>query len=332
MKPPPNTPPRRPGQDQSPKQPTPTPTGALVDNVDALWRDLNNLDTIATAALAGNPVEPAALAGIEANPRGLGYEELTTLNDTRRAAKGWGEADLLALVDVNQRVALQGWSAADATVVALAGTVGVLATVFDKRTDAAVREGLKWVKHTDLIRDWEKQTARLPIDYTGPRFGGAAHRVRSGGHDIARIFEAISQIRDGEFRGVWWDDNTKTFAAVTETRSGAPFKSAPDPLDALALLVKHLAADVVTPMSLPLPGWTLLLEMPSDTLRQFAFAAYSGTKLGEGLNMRSGLLTPQLGIVITELIIRTHTHLTAYQTTGTFTLTPAETAKQGTVQ
>lgn len=37
--------------------------------------------------------------------------------------------------------------------------------------------------------------------------------------------------------------------------------------EALTLWGKHLAADVVTPMSLPLPWWTLLYERPERDLR-----------------------------------------------------------------
>lgn len=53
-----------------------------------------------------------------------------------------------------------------------------------------------------------------------------------------------------------------------------------------ALLLKHWAADVVTPMSLPLPDWTYLYEMPHRDVRVFAHQVYSELTRGEGLNMR----------------------------------------------
>jgi hypothetical protein len=40
--------------------------------------------------------------------------------------------------------------------------------------------------------------------------------------------------------------------------------------EALTLWAKHLAADFVTPMNLPLPGWTKLHELPIPALRRFA--------------------------------------------------------------
>ncbi|MFI6042601.1 hypothetical protein ACIA8C_13255 [Nocardia sp. NPDC051321] len=77
-------------------------------------------------------------------------------------------------------------------------------------------------------------------------------------------------------------------------------------------------------MNLPLPGWTLLYEMSNPDLRKFANDAYAGTNSGDGLNLRSGMLTPGLGMLATEVVIRTHTHLGAYRSTGTSRLaTPA---------
>lgn len=52
--------------------------------------------------------------------------------------------------------------------------------------------------------------------------------------------------------------------------------------EALTLWGKHLAADVVTPMSLPLPWWTLLYERPERDLRKFAYDAYSGSAFVRG--------------------------------------------------
>lgn len=46
----------------------------------------------------------------------------------------------------------------------------------------------------------------------------------------------------------------------------------------MILWVKHLAADVVTPMSLPLAGFTLLYELDNDRIRKFAHAAYRGER------------------------------------------------------
>src|SRR3712207_3759409 len=54
----------------------------------------------------------------------------------------------------------------------------------------------------------------------------------------------------------------------------------------------------------------------------------AGTNSGDGLNLRSGMLTPGLGMVATEVIIRTHTHLAAYRASGDPRLGKAAAAKR----
>jgi len=220
------------------------------------------------------------------------------------------------------------WERSDLVVVGVAGLVGALANLFDSQVDAAVLDGLSWLKKSDLLRQWEKDAARLPIDYTGPNFGGPAHRVRSAGHDIGRFFTALNQVRTGTFEGTWWEDGRQMVEHVTTTRSGLPFAQAAEPHLALALLLKHWAADFVTPMNLPLPGWSLLYEMPNRDLRKFAHDAYAGTNSGDGLNLRSGVFTPGLGMVATEVVVRTHTHLAAYRESGSPRLGKAATARR----
>lgn len=125
-----------------------------------------------------------------------------------------------------------------------------------------------------------------------------------------------------------WEDGQRFVESVTTTRSGLPFVQITEPHLAVALLLKHWAADFVTPMSLPLPGWSLLYEMPDRELRKFAHNAYAGTNSGDGLNLRSGMLTPGIGMIATELVIRTHVHLAAYRDTGSPRLTAAGAAKR----
>lgn len=77
-------------------------------------------------------------------------------------------------------------------------------------------------------------------------------------------------------------------------------------------------------MSLPLPWWTLLYELPWRDVRKFAHDAYSGTAFGEGLNVRSGLLTPTLAVLTTETILRTHVHGRALLVSGDARLDPTQ--------
>lgn len=310
-----------PGMDD--KRPSPVDAD-YVENLDALTRDLDDIQTLAAAALSNDLIDDAAAKKMVSAPDGLTYDELTAHNRERREDEAWGEAEMADILDPGASRQLNDWRKADRlpwerndlVVVAVAGLIGALANLYDTQVDSAVLDGLSYLKKSDLLRRWEKDAARLPIDYTGPKFGGPAHRVRSAGHDIGRFFNALSQIRTGTFEGTYWEDGQRIVQQVTTTRSRMPFAHADDPYLALALLLKHWAADFVTPMSLPLPGWSLLYEMPDRALRKFAHDAYAGTNSGDGLNLRSGVFTPGLGMVATEVVIRTHTHLAAYRTTG----------------
>lgn len=307
-----------------------------VGNLDALSRDLDDIEAIAANALSNEPIDRAAAEHVAAAPTGLTYDELSTHNRKRRESEEWGEVDLADILDPVARKQLDEWRDArrrpwersDVLIVGVAGFLGALANLYDTQIDAAVLSGLSWLKTSDLLRAWEKDAARLSIDYTGPGFGGPAHRVRSAGHDVGRFFTALDQVRKGTFEGTWWKDGRRMVKRVTATRSGAPFARAPEPHLALALLLKHWAADFVTPMSLPLPGWSLLYEMPDRDLRTFAHEAYAGTNTGDGLNLRSEVLTPGLGLVATEVVIRTHLHLSAYRTTGSPRLTQTAKSKR----
>jgi hypothetical protein len=247
------------------------------------------------------------------------YEQLTATNDALRAERGWNVVDLDAALTPALRAEFEQWRARqrirwaldDVVAVAVAGLIGTAATWFDSAIDAAVRDQLKRLKDTELIRGWERDARRMPIDYTGPHFGGRAHRVRSPGHDIGRPFEALRQIRDGEFRGFYWEDRQR----FEKTESYRPVESLGE---ALTLWGKHLVADAVTPMSLPLPGWTKLYELPSRQLRIFAHQAYSNS-----VNLRSATLST-LPVLSTEAVIRTHVHGRAMLARGSAVLEPAE--------
>ncbi|GAB4587627.1 hypothetical protein [Nocardia sp. IFM 10818] len=306
-----------------------------IGNLDALTRDLDDVEMIAASALSGEPIDHAVRERIASTPTDLTYSELTARHQDRRAVEGWGDPEIADILDPIALEQLDKWRAAqrttwersDLVVVGISGLIGALGNLYDNHMDTAVLSGLSLLKKSDLLRRWEKEAARLPIDYTGPKFGGPAHRVRSAGHDIGRFFTALNQIRTGTFEGTWWEDGHRMIEYVTATRSGLPFTQAPEPHLAVALLLKHWAADFVTPMNLPLPGWTLLYEMPNSDLRKFAHDAYAGTKSGSGLNLRSGVLTPGLGMVATDVVVRTHSHLGAYRSTGTARLTTTAGAK-----
>ncbi|MGX1809362.1 hypothetical protein ACWIGI_26875 [Nocardia sp. NPDC055321] len=306
-----------------------------IGNLDALTRDLDDIEKLAAAALSDSPGDLAVRERIASTPGELTYAGLTDHHRDRRAAEGWEPVEMADLLDPIALAQLDAWRAAqripwnhgDLIIVGIAGLMGALGNLFDEKVDAAVLGGLALLKKTKLLADWEKDTARLPIDHSGPKFGGPTHRVRSAGHDVGRFFTALAQVRTGTFEGTSWDNGQRVVIRATTTPSGQPFKQNSEWEVALALLLKHWAADFVTKMSLPMPGWTLLYEMPSKAVRTFAHDAYSGANYGQGLNLRSGILTPGLGMLATELIIRTHSHLDAYCIDDTVRLMSSRTAK-----
>jgi hypothetical protein len=287
-------------------------------NLDTQHRRLAELEADVDRLLNGD-LSVEAQAG-PVHPRR--YEQLTAANDALRAERGWEVVDLDAALTPELRAEFArwqarqriGWGFEDVVAVGIAGLIGVAATWCDSAIDAAAKTGLAKLKDTELIRRWEREARRMPIDYTGPGFGGPGHRVRSAGHDIGRPFEALRQIRKGEFRGFTWEYGERIEQIRDQYR---PVESLGE---ALTLWGKHLVADVVTPMSLPLPWWTKLYELPSRQLRTFAHQTYDN-----GVNLRSAALST-LPVLSTEVVVRTHVHGRAMLDRGTARLEPAETA------
>lgn len=293
---------------------------SVLRNLDTQHRRLAELEADAARLLAGDADVHAA--GAPATPQR--YDDLTAANDALRAERGWDDVDLDAALTPALRAEYERWedrhrarwSQEDVAAVACAGLVGVAATWFDTTIDGAVRDRLRTLKDTPLIRRWEREAKRMPIDYTGKEFGGPGHRARSAGHDIGRPFEALHQIRRGEFRGYSWNDGRR----ITHIEPG--YRPVESLGEALTLWGKHLVADVVTPMSLPLPGWTKLYELPSRDLRTFAHQTYD-----HGLNTRWAALSA-LPVLTTEVVVRTHVHGRAMLVRGSAVLQPGEAAQR----
>ena len=284
---------------------------SISRNLDTQHRRLDELEDVVERLLAGDTA-----VAVPAPPERLSYAQLTADNDVLRAERGWDVVDLEAALTPELRAECERlpWALDDVVAIATAGLIGVAATWFDSTIDAAVRDRLVRLKDTPLIRRWEGEARGMPIDYMGPHFGGKAHRVRSAGHDIGRPFEALRQIRIGEFRGFSWEYGERIEVTAGHYRPAASLG------EALTLWGKHLVADVITPMSLPLPGWTKLYELPSRQLRIFAHQAYQ-----DGVNLRSSVLST-LPVLSTEVVVRTHVHGRAMLGRGEAVLEPAERA------
>ena len=258
------------------------------------------------------------------------YDQVSDAQDAVRVQKQWEHVDLRACLTPELAVRLEEfqahqrerWTKSDFLVVGIVGLLGTLASVFDDALDGEIQSGLAWLKDTDLVHGWEEAGKNLSMDYTGPNFGGFDHRQKSIGHDVGRPFSALRQIRDGYFRGTYWADQEKiTF--IADDYQGTDGLGV-----ALALWLKHLGADLVTPMSLPLPGWTLIQDMSSERVRELGAALYRGSRRTPGYNMRSEMVVPGLSVLTVETVIRTHIHVRAYGKRQTFSLNQSERAKQ----
>lgn len=287
-------------------------------NLDTQHRRLAELEDDVDRLLAGDTAVNPRTAPEEPER----YEQLTATNDVLRAERGWNVVDLDRALTPALRSEFEQWQARqrirwaldDVTTVAVAGLIGTAATWFDSSIDAAVRGQLAKLKETELIRGWERDARGMPIDYMGPHFGGRAHRVRSPGHDIGRPFEALRQIRAGDFRGFYWEYGERFDVTAGHYRPVTNLG------EALALWGKHLVCDAITPMSLPLPGWTKLYELHPRQLRIFANETYNN-----GVNLRSASLST-LPVLSTEVIVRTHVHGRTMLARGSAVLSPAEEA------
>jgi hypothetical protein len=297
----------------------------LDRNLDTIRRRLVDMEAAMANALSDDPT-PTTLP-VTSTPQS--YEELTEFNDKLRDANHWTGVDLDAALTPELAAKLEEWrsrqripwSNADIAAVGLAGMVGGTCVWFDSGIDRLIRQWLNPINETRLMQAFEKAGKQLPIDYMGPGFGGNAHRVKSAGHDLARPFTALRQIMDGQFEGVAWSFGQRQ----SVIKQFVPVQSFEE---ALLRWVMHLCADVLTPMSLPIPGFSLLYESNSQTISKFAHHAYAGIRPGEGLNLRSALIAPGMTAIATETVVRTHIHLSALRERGSTQLTGQEARKR----
>ena len=285
-------------------------------NLDTQSRRLGDIENLIRATLD----DQESAVSLEHGPRYQTYDELTTFNDDLRGRRDWTDVDLDAALTEEQRQAFElwqqkhrlAWSTSDLVAVGAVGVVGMMCTWFDASIDSSIRDRLTLLKSSGIVSGWEKAGKRLPIDYMGTGFGGRAHRVKSAGHDLARPIEAIKQIMAGEFRSTAWHTGVATPVAF-----GDKFQDIDSAAEAALRLAQHLLADVITPMSLPIPGLSFPYESDSKALRDFALHAYNGLSAGSGWNVRNGIALPAMTVLVTEIVIRTYVHLDHYQQTGT---------------
>ncbi|MGK8522699.1 hypothetical protein ACRS6B_14555 [Nocardia asteroides] len=189
---------------------------------------------------------------------------------------------------------------------------------FDATVDSAVTKQFDGLAKSKRVRVWDAAGKRLPINYMGRGFGGRAHRVKSGGHDLARLFGTLHQVLHKEFVGVRWEFGQR----IPVHDDSGRLREVDDLPDAALRVMKHLAADFLTPMSLPVPGTSWLYASHDERTKNFAHHAYSGLRAGQGWNLRSATIGPGLTSLLIEVLIRTHVASWAYRETGTVAVLP----------
>lgn len=122
--------------------------------------------------------------------------------------------------------------------VGVAGLVGATAVWFDSAIDQQITDGFKGLAESKRVRRWESGGKRLPIDFMGKGFGGRAHRVKSSGHDLLRLFTTLRQVMDSQFEGARWESGQR----IPVQESGQ-FADVEGVVDAAMRIMQHLAAD-----------------------------------------------------------------------------------------
>lgn len=216
------------------------------------------------------------------------------------------------------------WAPSDIWTVGLSAMVGSVAAVLAGAIDEFIVGQLGLMQDTDLIRHWTRETAGLPIDYAGEGVGGPAHRLTSAGHDIGRPVEAIGQIVQGQYEGTAWTEAGKAVRSVSETVGGMAFTQYTVGM-AIALWGMHLVTDVITPTSLPLPGWTALYEVaPTEQVADLVKSMYWTQGAGPGWNLRTLGITKMVPLVVVEVGVRSKLGWDAWNGRGQLRLTPQE--------
>ena len=263
------------------------------------------------------------------------YDALTTASRDYLTTQGRSDLDLEDLLEPQDLDLLRlesqrlGWTTSDMAAVGVCGLVGSVTAILTDAIDAAIVQQLGLLEQTELISRWKRETTNLPIDYHGAVVGGPAHRVTSAGHDIGRPVEAIRQIMEGTYEGTGWLYGEKVARTALGTPTGTPYDAVPEVRIALALWVKHLITDVITPTSLPLPGWTALYEAaPTEQIAEFLKDMYWPGGGAAGWNLRTLAITKSIPLVVVEVGIRTKLGWDAWTDRGSLQATSPEYEKR----
>ena len=160
----------------------------------------------------------------------------------------------------------------DIAAAVLAGVAGALTDLIVVRIPTGGMWNAEWQSGSELTfalrkgaldsDNWLSGMAKVPFDGVNETgisgMGPRSHRVQTFGHDpLLGWALGTMDIMQGTLTGI---DATSVVHVV---EVGNP---TPNLMVALGLQVAHLLSDVVTPMGLPLPGWTALLAVPAGAV------------------------------------------------------------------
>lgn len=199
-------------------------------------------------------------------------------------------------IELNRPLARQDkWTKNDKIIVFVASIVGMVGDlVLGNRDNKLTGTNSKL---SEWLDQFHKHNGGSPLDYQGPGFGGGDHRVLSKGHDLFRMVSAIRQIMNGQFEGVTYRDGVayKVFSEVNQ--NGTPYEQM-ELFEAIANYFSHMKGDFFSKKSLPVPGYSFLMEADNRQLRIFAATMYK-----QGFNLKNVALQGITTLSI-ELILR----------------------------
>jgi len=181
------------------------------------------------------------------------------------------------------------------------GLVDVVAGTPGKFLQAKMVDQNHWLGNMmEQIHKYHHKTQPpAPIDYMGPKFGGGHHRGLSSGHDLLRPLSGIKQIKEGKFRGHYFEYGKRILVEKHVSHRGTTYNPTPWK-EAVVLYLIHMFCDFFSQTSLPIPGTSWLRECSNREVRVFTMDMYK-----QGINLRH-LMLQTLSPLTVELLLRVY--------------------------
>lgn len=191
------------------------------------------------------------------------------------------------------------WTKSDFIVVFIAAIIGcIIDIVLSNRDNKFTGKDSKLDNWMKSIHDkTHKHAPNAPIDFQGKGFGGGMHRGRTRGHDPLRFVEGIKQFKNGNFKGVYYQNHKPIPVDVVLNQNGRPYEQLPL-IDAIVRYLDHMLKDFCSAASLPFPGMSFLAESNNRNVRILAADLYEN-----GFNCKN-IATQSLSAIMIEMIVR----------------------------